>query len=83
MGKETGKKYKAEAALTLHETPKSKLSDGDVIKRDKVRDVMMQYAAEGTESTMEDTLDKLDGVSSCLHCKHIPKDFHDTSKAKH
>lgn len=63
MGKETGKKYKAEAALTLHETPKSKLSDGDVIKRGEVKEVMAQYAAERTESTVEDALDNLDGVS--------------------
>ena len=70
MGKETGKKYRAEAALTLHETPKSKLVD-DSVKREQVSEVMSQQSVDRTDSTMDAalaTMNNGNGVSGFLLC---------------
>ena len=54
-----GKNYKAEAAITLHERPKSKLSDDDVIKKTVIEDVMTQQKIERPDVTFSDEFDKL------------------------
>jgi hypothetical protein len=51
--KDGGKTYKAEAALTLHETPKTKLSDG------VVEETMSSTTVEKTDSTLSDAMSKL------------------------
>ncbi|XP_053404191.1 uncharacterized protein LOC123554321 isoform X4 [Mercenaria mercenaria] len=53
LPKDGGKTYKAEAALTLHETPKTKLTD------DMVKEVMSSTSVEKTDSTLSDALSKL------------------------
>lgn len=72
--KDGGKTYKAEAALTLHETPKTKLSDG------VVEETMSSTTVEKTDSTLSDAMSKLkkeglddnDGTSdSALRDRHL------------
>lgn len=68
MGKETGKKYRAEAALTLHETPKSKLRDDG-----EVSELMTQHSVDRTDSTMEAALATMDnGNGVCMHMVNLP-----------
>lgn len=69
MPKDSGKTYKAEAALTLHETPKSKLGE-DTMKRGGVEEVMTASSIDKTESILTDALSKLKkdgGVSYFLY----------------
>lgn len=53
-----GKTYKAEAAVTLHETPKEKLVE-ETIKSEVVDEVMTARTVDQTDSTVTDALAKL------------------------
>ncbi|KAL4219798.1 hypothetical protein ACF0H5_020210 [Mactra antiquata] len=59
MPNQEGKTYKAEAALTIHETPKSKLKD-ESIQSEAVEELMTSESANRVDSTISDALATLE-----------------------